>query len=136
MASPPLELILARNLISGIGLAAFLIDPDGVLVFFNDAAGELIGRRFEEGGQLDPDGWNAEFGPFDEFGQLVPTASMPLTKALRHGLPANGCFRVSAGEGKDLIDVEGSALPLPTAEGFQGAIIGFWRAESGGPPGS
>jgi PAS domain-containing protein len=131
-----LDLILARNLISGIKLAAFLIDPDGVLVFFNDAAGELIGRRFEEVGRLNREEWNSQFGPFDEFGQLVPTDSMPLTKALRDGLPANGCFRVSSGEAENLIDVEVSALPLTTADGFQGAIIVFWRAEVGGPPDS
>src|SRR3954466_5328184 len=77
-AQQPLDLILARNLISGITLAAFLIDPDGVLVFFNDAAGELIGRRFEEVGRLKQEEWNSEFGPFDEFGQMMPTDSMPL----------------------------------------------------------
>jgi PAS domain-containing protein len=130
----PIDLILARNLVSGIKLATFLIDPEGVLVFFNDAAGELIGRRFEEVGRLDRDEWNSRFGPFDEFGQLMPTDSMPLTEALREGLPAHGRFRVSAGEGDELIDVEVSALPLNTAEGFQGAIVGFWRADTGEPP--
>ena len=129
-----LDLILARNLVSGIKLATFLIDPDGVLVFFNDAAGALIGRRFEEVGQLDRDQWNSEFGPFDEFGQLVPTDSMPLTQALRDGLPANGRFRVSAGPDRELIEVEVSALPLTSAEGFQGAIVGFWRADTGDAP--
>jgi PAS domain-containing protein len=131
----PLDLILARNLISGIKLAAFLVDPDGVLVFFNDAAGELIGRRFEEVGRLDREEWNSQFGPFDEFGQLMPTDGMPLTQALRDGLPAHDRFRVSAGEGDELVTVDVSALPLMTAEGFQGAIVVFWRAEDGGPPG-
>lgn len=129
-----IDLILARNLISGIKLAAFLIDPDGVLVFFNDAAGELVGRKFEEVGRLDRDEWNSEFGPFDEFGQLVPTDSMPLTEALRDGLPANGRFRISAGADRELIEVEVSALPLTSAEGFQGAIVGFWQAGTGDAP--
>jgi PAS domain-containing protein len=129
----PLDLILARNLISGIKLAAFLIDPDGVLVFFNDAAGELIGRRFEEVGRLDRDQWNSEFGPFDEFGKLMPTDGMPLTQALRDGLPAHDRFYVSVGE-DELLEVEVSALPLTTAEGFQGAIVGFWRADTGEAP--
>jgi PAS domain-containing protein len=133
-AQQPLDLILARNLISGIKLAAFLIDPDGVLVFFNDAAGELIGRRFEEVGRLDRDEWNSQFGPFDEFGQLMPTEDMPLTKALRDGLPAHDRLRVSSGENSELIEVEVSALPLATAEGFQGAIVSFWRSDTGAPP--
>jgi PAS domain-containing protein len=131
----PLDLILARNLISGITLAAFLIDPDGVLVFFNDAAGELIGRRFEEVGRLDREEWNSQFGPFDEFGQLMPTDGMPLTLALREGLPAHDRFHVSVG-GKEgeLLEVDVSALPLTTAEGFQGAIVVFWRAATGEAP--
>lgn len=133
-AQQPIDLILARNLISGIRLAAFLIDPEGVLVFFNDAAGELIGRRFEEVGRLEREQWNSRFGPFDEFGKLMPTEGMPITQALREGLPAHDRFHVSAGESDELIEVEVSALPIATAEGFQGAIVGFWRADTGEPP--
>jgi PAS domain-containing protein len=133
MASQPLELILARNLVSSITLAAFLVDPDGVLVFFNDAAGELVGRRFEEVGRLQRDEWGSEFGPFDEFGKLMPTDSLPLTVALRQGLPAHDRFRVS-GSDDELIEVDVSALPLTTADGFKGAIVVFWRTESGDPP--
>jgi PAS domain-containing protein len=133
MASQPLELILARNLIDGITLAAFLVDPDGVLVFFNDAAGELIGRRFEEVGRLRREEWSSEFGPFDEFGKLMPTEDLPVTVALRQGLPAHDRFRISGSE-DELIDVDVSALPLGSADGFKGAIIVFWRTDSGDPP--
>jgi PAS domain-containing protein len=135
MATQPLELILARNLISGIELAAFLVDPDGVLVYFNDAAGELVGRRFEEVGRLRREEWSSEFGPFDEFGKLMPTDNLPLTVALRQGLPAHDRFRVSrAGNDNELVEVDVSALPLGTADGFKGAIVVFWRTDSGDPP--
>ena len=130
--SQPLELILARNLVSGIGLAAFLVDPDGVLVFFNDAAGELIGRRFEEVGRLRREEWN-EFGPFDEFGKLMPTEDLPVTIALRKGLPAHDRFRISSGGSDELLEVDVSALPLSSADGFKGAIVVFWRTDSGDP---
>jgi PAS domain-containing protein len=129
--SRTVELILARNLVSAVELAAFLIDPRGVVVFFNDAAGELIGRRFEEVGELGREQWNAEFGPFDEFGQLLPTDDLPLTIALREGLPANARVRIRVGGG-DLLEVEVSALPLITVDGFQGALVVFWRAEEDG----
>jgi PAS domain-containing protein len=133
MASQPLELILARNLISGITLSAFLVDPDGVLVFFNDAAGELVGRRFDEVGRLRREEWSSEFGPFDEFGKLMPTEDLPLTIALRQGLPAHDRFRVSSRD-DELIEVDVSALPLSTADGFKGAIVVFWRTDTGDPP--
>ena len=127
MTQHAVELILARNLVAAVHLAAFIIDPDGVVVFFNDSAGEAIGHRFEEVGPLDREEWNSRFGPFDEFGQLVPTDSLPLSVALRDGLPANGRFQIRVG-GDELVEVEVSALPLVTAQGFQGAMIVFWRA--------
>jgi PAS domain-containing protein len=133
MATQPVEQILARNLVSGITLAAFLVDPDGVLLFFNDAAGELIGRRFEEVGRLRREEWSSEFGPFDEFGKLMPTDSLPLTVALREGLPAHDRFRVSVAD-DELVEVDVSALPLATADGFKGAIVVFWRSDTGDNP--
>jgi PAS domain-containing protein len=126
MASQPVELILARNLISAVELAAFIVDPEGVVVFFNEAAGELIGRRFEEVGRLKREEWSSRFGPFDEFGQLLPTDSLPLTVALRQGLPATGRFRIRV-RNEEMIEVEVSALALTTANGFQGALVVFWR---------
>jgi len=132
MATQPLELILARNLVSAITLAAFLVDPDGRLVFFNDAAGELVGKRFEEVGRLRQEDWSSEFGPFDKFGEMLPTEELPLTLALREGLPAHDRFHMSV-RGEELVEVDVSALPLTTADGFEGAIVVFWRTESGGP---
>jgi PAS domain-containing protein len=68
----PLELILARNLVSIISLAAFLVDVDWHIVFYNDAAAEIMGSRFEETGSLAREQWNAEVGPLDEQGVPVP----------------------------------------------------------------
>jgi PAS domain-containing protein len=132
VASQPLELILARNLVSAITLAAFLVDPDGKLVFFNDAAGELVGRRFEDVGRLRQEDWASEFGPFDEFGKVLPTEEQPLTVALRDGLPTHDRFHMSVRD-EELVEVDVSALPLATADGFKGAIVLFWRTESGDP---
>jgi PAS domain-containing protein len=131
MAGQPVELILARNLISGISIAAFLVDPDGVLVFFNDPAGEIVGRRFEEVGRLRREEWNTQFGPFDEFGKLLPTEDLPMTLALREGLPAHDRFCLSVRD--ELVKVDVSAFPLATADGFKGAIVVFWRSDSGEP---
>lgn len=123
----PLELILARNLISTIGLAAFLVDSHGTLVFFNTAAGSLIGRHFEEVGRVPAAVWMEEVGPFDELGKLIKADSLPMTTALREGLPANGRFRVRLEGG--VTEVEASGLPLAGRQGVQGAIIVFWKAQ-------
>ena len=67
----PLELILARNLISIISLAALLVDSDQRIVFYNDAAAEIVGSPFEEIGTLPQEEWNARYGPFDDEGAPV-----------------------------------------------------------------
>jgi PAS domain-containing protein len=125
----PLELILARNLIATIALAAFLVDDEGTLVFFNTTAGSLIGRHFEEVGRVPPDVWMNEVGPFDELGKLIQVDNLPMATSLRKGLPANGRFRVRLhGE---LTEVDASGLPLVGRTGIQGAIVVFWEANGG-----
>jgi PAS domain-containing protein len=80
-AQKPLELILARNLLSSISPPGFLVDERGTLVFSNEAAGALVGRRFEETGALGPREWGEAFGPFDAKGRRIPWDQLPLNRA-------------------------------------------------------
>ena len=122
----PLELILARNLMSSLSTPALLVDTHGVLVFYNDAAGTLLGQRFEEAGKMPWEEWGSRYGPFDEGGVPIPFEEMPLTIALREGHPAH--HRVTIRTGEEPYEVEVSAMPLVSAEGgFRGAIVFFWR---------
>jgi PAS domain-containing protein len=126
----PLELILARNLLSSISTPAFLVDADGTLVFFNEAAGALVGRRFEETGSMGPQEWGEAFGPVDAEGQPIPWERLPLTTALRHGRPMHARMNIHSHNG-DVHDIEVSALPIVGTGGFRGAIAIFWPAEAG-----
>src|SRR5207248_3790675 len=83
----PLELILARNLLSSISTPGFLVDKNNELVFFNEAAGSLLGKRFEEIGRLPFEEWSAMFGPLDDAGAPIPAEALPLVIALREGRP-------------------------------------------------
>jgi len=130
MAEPedqPLELILARNLLAIISLAAILVDVDGTIVFYNDAAGEILGRRFEEMGRIPAERWTAELGPFDKHGERLPQEGLPLNVALRQGRPGYGRFYTSVDAG--LIPVEATALPLIGPAGLHGALVVFWPLE-------
>jgi hypothetical protein len=51
-AQKPLELILARNLLSSISTPALLLGEQGSLLFYNEAAGAMLGRSFEEQGTM------------------------------------------------------------------------------------
>jgi PAS domain-containing protein len=119
-----LELILARNLISILSLPAILVDSDGRFVFYNEAAGEVIGAPFEEVGVLEPEDWNARYGPVDAAGRPLPREELPLTTAVRESRPAYGRFFVRAESGP--LEVELGALPLTGPAGYHGAILIFW----------
>jgi PAS domain-containing protein len=124
VAGQPLELILARNLVSLITLAAVLIDVDGAIIFFNDAAAEFFGGLFEETGPVPLARWRAEVGPFDENEQQLPTANLPVTRAFRNGRPGFGKFHIRGGSG--LVEVDVVALPLVGSVGLHGAMVTFW----------
>ena len=124
-APRPLELILARNLLSSLSTPAFLVNLPGDIVFFNDAAGALLGRRFEETGAMSAQDWVDAFGPLDDDGQPIPVEDQPLTRALRANSAAHAFHRIRSLTGVEH-DVEVSALPIIGAGGFHGAMVFFW----------
>ena len=122
----PLELILARNLLSSISTPGFLVDDKSELVFYNDAATVLLARRFEEVGRLPLDEWSRMFGPFDDTGEPVAVDDLPLVIALRHNRPSYSRFHVQSLKG-ERHEIEVAALPLVAAAGgFRGALAIFW----------
>jgi PAS domain-containing protein len=116
---------------SALSTPAFLVDEGGTLVFYNEAAGVLLGKRFEELGTVGPDAWGTLFGPFDESGEPIPYDDLPLVTAVRNGRPAHAELEIrSTDGGKHSVEV--SAFPILTAHGSQGAIAVFWPAQASG----
>jgi PAS domain-containing protein len=132
VSQKPLELILARNLMSALSTPAFLVDEGGLLVFFNEAAGTLLGKGFDEVGHVGPREWGGLFGPYDAAGETIPYEELPVVRAVRAGRPAHASFGVRAFDGR-VHAVECSAFPILTAHGSQGAIAIFWPVEEGLP---
>jgi PAS domain-containing protein len=123
----PLELILARNLLSSLSTAAFLANRDNDIIFYNDAAAVLLGRRFEETGTMPPERWMSEFGPLDERGEPLPLDAQPINVALQANRAAHARHRIRAiGGAMHLVEVTG--VPIIGAGGFQGAMVFFWLA--------
>jgi len=128
-AQKPIELILARNLLSSISTPAFLVDTHGTLVFFNEAAGAIFGRRFEETGSMTAEEWGEAFGPLDAEGKPIPWDQLQMTIALREGRPMHARAKIHSHTG-DLHDIEVSALPIVGTGGFRGAMAVFWPVQS------
>jgi PAS domain-containing protein len=123
-AQKPLELILARNLLASISTPAFLVGEEGLLLFYNDAAAALLGRRFEETGTMTAQEWTAEFGPFDENDSPIPYDEISLVLAVREGRPAHGTFRIAAADRTR--EIAASAIPIVGPTTSTGAIVIFW----------
>jgi PAS domain-containing protein len=132
MPQKPLELILARNLLTSLSTPAFLVDESGALIFYNEAAGALLGISFEESGRVPAEEWSHAVGPFGEDGNPIAIEEMPTTKALRHGRPAHGGFTVRSVRG-ERYEIESTALPIVAEGGQAGAMIFFWTRPDNSP---
>jgi PAS domain-containing protein len=121
----PIELILARNLLSSLSTPAFLANAPGEIIFYNEAAGAMLGQRFEETGKISPEDWVSTFGPLSDDGQPIPLEQQPVTMALRGNRPGHAVYDIrSLGGARHTI--EASGLPIVGIDGFQGAMVFFW----------
>lgn len=123
-AQHPLELILARNLIAALSVPAFLVGLEGELLFYNEAAGALLGSRFEETGTLSRESWR-HIGPLNAAGVPIDARGVPLWVALRKGRPAHARFHIRT-DSQAIVEIETSALPLLAAHEHRGALVVFW----------
>lgn len=122
----PLELILARNLLTRLSTPGFLIDSSTAVVFYNEAAAALLGRSFEDVGRMEPEEWTSSFGPLDADGKPMEVDTLAITESIRAGRPSHGRFRIRSASG-ELAHIEASAFPIVASpEGSSGAMILFW----------
>lgn len=134
-AQKPLELILARNLLSSLSTPAFLIGEAGALLFYNQAAGAMLGRGFEELGTLTATEWTSEFGPFGEDDEPLPYDQIPATLAVRENRPYHGKFRIRGHNGA-YQEIAASSIPIVGLGGASGgAIVIFWPVTEDGKQG-
>lgn len=116
---------MARGLVSNLTTAAFLVDSDGVLVFFNERAGELLGVQYEEAGPMPPEEWGGRFAPTTLDDEPMPVEELPLAIALQ-GKPAHAPMRIRSHVG-DKCDIDVTAFPLEGHAGQSGALAIFWE---------
>ena len=129
MAQQAIELILTRQLASCLSVPILIVDPQGDLVFFNESAEPILGRRFEETGSIRRGEWSALFNPTGEDGKPVPREEQPLFIATNKLRPA---YRRSWIRGLDGTNrqIEGIAFPLRGISGrFLGAVGVFWEVD-------
>jgi PAS domain-containing protein len=122
-----LILILARDLTSRLANPAAVVDAEGTLVYFNEAAEPILGLTYAEAGELRAGEWAAQMDPKDPDGDAVPLEKLPLGVAFREGRPSHRALTITGGDGVRR-DIESTAIPLCPREGLiLGAVALFWE---------
>jgi PAS domain-containing protein len=129
LAQKPIELILLRDLVSQLGFPVTMVDADGRVIFLNERAEELIGRRHDETGEL-PIGDLAElYAPLDENGEPLPPDQLPIRVALRDRRPKQGQLFLHDADG-NAHRITTTAIPLDGQGGtLLGAMAIFWETD-------
>jgi PAS domain-containing protein len=122
-----LVLIIARDLASKLATPAFLVDGGGDVVYYNEAAEQLLARPFVESRGMPAAEWATAFHPVDERGEAIPMADLPLGTVITKRIPAHRAFQIEGQNGATR-HIEVTALPLYShADEFVGGIAVFWE---------
>lgn len=110
-------------------MPVFILGEDGDLVFYNEPAEILLGRPFDEVGEMGLDSLGSIFQTRNEDGSPLPPENMPIGIALRERRPAHLRFQYWALDGVwRIVDV--TALPLSGLGGLSlGAVAIWWEVE-------
>ena len=130
MAQRAIEVILMRQLASYLAMPIFVVDPNGNLLFYNEPAEPLVGRQFDEAGEMPLEEWSTVFKPTDEDGRPIPPEALPLVVALQRRQPAARTIGITGLDGVSR-RIHLIAFPLE-GQGHRllGAAAIFWSLDS------
>lgn len=124
--SHEIEIILSRQWADYLSIPVFLTDTEGHLIFYNDPAEEILGKRFEDTGPMAVDVWSTIFKPEDSEGQPIPPEELPLVQTLNYQRPAQANFWIQSLNGeRHYLSV--TSFPIMGVSGHLGAIAIFWK---------
>ena len=83
--TPPVEIILARQLAGYLAVPVFVVSPEGDLLFYNEPAEKILGTRFEETGKMALAEWSTMLEPADEEGKPLPPEKLPVRRSATDG---------------------------------------------------
>lgn len=127
MSQQEIETILCRHWVSHLQTPVFLVDPEGNLLFYNEPAESVLGRRFAETGAMSPAEWSTTFRFSDENGVPIKPEELPLSIALAERRPAHRRLWL-VGFDNNRRYIETTCLPMiGQADRFLGAVAFFWE---------
>ena len=126
MAAAEIEIILNRQLADCLSVPVFIVDPVGTLLFYNEPAEKILGKRFEETGEMLVQEWSTTFEPIDAEGKAIPADELPLMKAMNLHEPAHKSFWIR-GFDRQIRSISVTAYPIiGRSKKISGAVSIFW----------
>ncbi len=111
-----------RRLLDHLPLGVVLVEaPSGRVIYLNKRIGGIVGARVDLGGEV---GQESEDWPaLDAEGRRIPSAELPLARAVRTGKPANADYRLRRADGR-LVWLRSLAVPMRggAGEAITGAV--------------
>ncbi|HET6768988.1 MAG TPA: PAS domain-containing protein [Chitinophagaceae bacterium] len=129
MAAYEIEIILNRQLADCLSIPVFITDTIGNLIFYNEPAEQVLGKRFEETGEMPVEEWSTVFKPLDNNGNPLPPEELPLVKTINDEQPYHKSFIIESLKG-ELQKISVTSYPIISRTGkFLGAVAIFWKKE-------
>jgi PAS domain S-box-containing protein len=127
MAQEPIEMILLTHWASYVAVPIWITDAEGNLIFYNESAERILGRSFEDAGEVKAEVLGQLFETTSLDGEPIPNEELPLVVALTEQRPSHRSIRIRAFDGSwRVIDI--TAIPI-TGQGGRhlGAMATFWE---------
>ena len=122
-----LVLILAREFASNLSTPTLIADARGYLVYYNEAAESIVGRRFAEAGEMPLDDWLSDFHARTLAGQPMPPRQRPAQIAFDERRASHLRYMITGADGMER-EIEVTAFPLfAHTDEFVGVVVIFWR---------
>ena len=129
MPAYEIEIVLNRQLADCLAIPVFLTDTFGNLIYYNEPAEQILGKRYEDTGEMSVKEWSTIYKPVDESGSVIPPEELPLVKTLRNCKPYHKAFWIESLNGnKEKISVTSYPILGRTSK-FLGAVAIFWKTK-------
>ena len=124
-----LALILAREFAARLSTPTLIADARGYLVYYNEAAEAVVGRRFSGAEETPYDEWVSAFEPRTVSSQPLPPERRPARIAFDERRASHLRYLVTSTDGVDR-EIESTAFPLfARTDEFVGVVVIFWRGQ-------
>lgn len=129
MAQYPIEITLIKQWAAYIAIPIWIMDAKGNLLYYNESAEGLLGKRFEEAGEIHADELATLFTVSDLDGSPIPNDELPVVRALTRSKPAHRHMRITNLDGEHRA-IEVTAFPIEGHAGRHlGAMAAFWELD-------